>query len=334
MRSSFVIKCNSVIYYPDGFYLKPLTEELLSVIQYLDYPLDEATFLNLTELPAYIFDKNNEQSKYAYLRQKLHVDKLNPRLVQNIAEQRVKGMVLNDHIDYFDKCKDTSIAEYALEMCKNSSDTYLSSVAWRYLYNTLGAEYVANEILPIADEKLLLEISGACKDVSRERLRKSMEREYAKTPSIQLQAHLITYGSGLAIGDYVKKVTSDKKPPEGKEVHIDGPTAAISSICNPDFLPELEALLITTFDPEFEYNTWHGLRNSLTKAFVNCGIMAYEKTIDAIIRCRPSADVHEGNYRYCNYIIEEIKHARKSSFDIPKTFLETKEFLSEVQKYY
>lgn len=325
---------NSVIYYPDGFSLKPLTAELLFVIQYLDYPLDEATFLELTELPAYVFDKNNEQNKYIYLRQKLPVDKLNPRLIQNIAEQRVKGMVLKDHIDYFDKCKDTSIAEYALEMCKDSRDVYLRSIAWRYLYNTLGAEYVANKILPVADEELLLEISGACKDISKEKLCKSMEREYAKTPSLQLQAHLITYGSGIAIGDYVKKVTNDKKPPEGNGVHIDGPTAAISSIRNPDFLPELEALLTTTFDSEFEDNTWHGLRNSLTKAFVNCGTVAYEKTIDAILRCRPSADVHEENYQYCNYTIEEIKYARKSSFDMPKTLLETKEFLGEVRKYY
>ena len=325
---------NSVIYYPDGFSLKLLTAELLSVIQYLDYPLDEATFLELTELPAYIFDKNNEQSKYVYLRQKLPVDKLNLRLIRNVAEQRVKGMVLKDHIDYFDRCRDDSIAEYALEMCKDSSNTYLRSTAWRYLYNTLGAEYVASEILPIADVELLLEISGACKDISREKLRKSMEREYAKTPSIQLQAHLITYGSGRALDDYVKKVASDKKPPEGKGVHIDGPTAAISSIRNPDFLPELEALLTTTFDSEFEDNTWHGLRNSLTKAFVNCGTIAYANTIDAIMRCRPSPDVHEGNYRYCNYTIEEVEHARKSLLDVPATFLEAKTFLEDVKKYY
>ncbi len=323
---------NSVIYYPDGFSLKQLTAELLSVIQYLDYPLDEATFLDLTELPAYIFDKNNDGTKYVYLRQKLPADKLNLRLSQNVAEQRVKGMVLKDHIDYFDKCKDASIAEHALEMCKDSSDMYLRSIAWRYLYNTLGAEYVASEILPVADEELLLEISGACKDIPKEKLRKSMEREYEKTPSIQLQAHLITYGSSLALGDYVKKVTSGKKTPEGKGIHIDGPTAAISSIRNPEFLPELEALLATTFDPEFEDNTWHGLRNSLTKAFVNCGTVAYEKTIDAITRCRPSADIHEGNYRYCNYTIEEIEHARKSQLDVPATLLETKLFLEDMKK--
>jgi hypothetical protein len=324
---------NSVIYYADGFSLKPLTAELLSVIQYLDYPLDEAIFLDLTELPAYIFDKNNEWAKYVYLRQKLPADKLNLRLIQNVATQRVKGMVLKDHIDYFDRCKDASIAEYAFEMCKDSSDTYLRSIAWRYLYNTLGAEYVASEILPIADEELLIEISGACKDISREKLRKSMEREYEKTPSIQLQAHLITYGSSLALGDYVKKVTSDKKTPEGKSVHIDGPTAAISSIRNPEFLPQLEVLLMAAFDPEFEDNTWHGLRNSLTKAFVNCGTVAYENTIDTIQRCRPFADVHEGNYRYCNYTIAEIEHARKLLLDVPATLLETKTFLEDVKKH-
>lgn len=202
---------NSVIYHADGFTLKPLTAELLSVIQYLDYPLDEATFLDLTELPAYIFDKNKDETKYAYLRRNLPADKLNLRLSRNVTKQRVKDMALKDHIDYFDRCKDASIAEYALGMCKDSNDTYLRSIAWRYLYNTLGAEYVASEILPVADEKLLLEISDTCKDISREMLRKSMEREYEKTPSIQLQAHLITYGSSLALGDYVKKVMSSKK---------------------------------------------------------------------------------------------------------------------------
>lgn len=325
---------NSVIYYPDGFSLRPLTAELLSVIQYLDYPLDETTFLDLTELPAYIFDKNNERAKYVYLQQKLPTDKLNHRLTQNVATQRVKGMVLKDHIDYFDRCKNTSIAEYALVICKDLSDTYLRSTAWRYLYNTLDPEYVASAILPIADEELLLEIDGACKDISREKLREAMEREYEKTPSIQLQAHLITYGSSLALGDYVTKVTRDKKPPEGAGVHIDGPTVAISSIRDPVFLPQLEVLLTTAFDPEFEDNTWHGLRNSLTKAFVNCGTAEYEKTIDAIMRCRPSADVHEGNYRYCNYTIEEIEHARKSLLDVPATLLETKTFLEDVKMHY
>ena len=42
-------------------------------------------------------------------------------------------------------------------------------------------------------------------------LRKSMKRKYKKTPSIQLQEYLITYGNSLAIVDLVGKVTSNKK---------------------------------------------------------------------------------------------------------------------------
>lgn len=49
---------------------------------------------------------------------------------------------------------------------------------------------------------------------------------------------------------------------------------------------------------------------------------------------RPPADVNEGNYRYCNYAIEEIEHARKSSLDTPKTLSEAKAILGGVKKYY
>lgn len=325
---------NSVIYYPHGFSLKSLTAELLSVIQYLDYPLDEATLLDLTELPANIFDKNNEQAKYVYLQQRLSTEKLKLRLVRNVETQRVKSMVLKDHIEFFDSCKDSSLAEYALKMCNDQSDTYLRSIAWRYLYHTLGAEYVADEILPIAGEELLLEIDSACKDISKKKLCEAMECEYKKKPSMQLQAHLITFGSSIAINDYATKVSIDKHPPEGAGVHIDGPTAAISSISNPVFLPQLEVLLVTVFDPDFEDCSWRGLRDSLARAFVNCGTTAYGETLELLMKHRPPADVNEGNYRYCNYTIEEIEHARKSSLDTPKTLSEAKAILGGVKKYY
>lgn len=327
---------NNVKYYPDGLSIMPYTAELISVIRYLDYPLEEKTLLDLTELPAFIMNKNgnNEDDKYAYLQSKISIEKLKLRIVQNVASRRVKDIVLKDHITFFDKYNDASLAEFALEICKDQSDTYLRSTAWRYLYNTLGAEYVADEILPIADETLLIEIDSVCKDISREKLRDAMECEYKKNPSIGLQAHLIMFGSSIAISDYVAKVTNEKRPPEGTDVHTDGPTVAISFISNPVFLPTLEALLLTVLDPEFEDCTWHGLRSSLVKAFVNCGMSMYEETVKLLMKHRPSVDAHEENYRYCNYVIEEIEHARKSLLDVPKTLLETKRLLGEIKKHY
>lgn len=321
-----------ITYHEDSLSFSSLIPALLSVILYLDYPLDEATLLDLTELPYNFFENGNEQAKYLYLQDRLTIEKIKYRLINNVKTERVRLEVLRDHFDFFDSCKDPALAEYALKMCNNQVDTFLRSTSWRYLYNTLGAEYVANKILPIADEALLLEIASSCKDISEEKLSVAMEREYKKKPSILLQAHLITFGSDIAINDYIAKVSEDKQPPEGTGIHTDGPTAAIGSISNPVFLPQLETLLITVLDPNFIDCSWGGLRTSLTRAFTNCSMKAYEETIVSLIKHRPSADVNEINFRYCNYIIDGIEHARKSLLDTPKTLSEAIAFLDEVSR--
>ena len=71
----------------------------------------------------------------------------------------------------------------------------------------------------------------------------------------------------------------------------------------------------------------------LSDLHLRAEVEAY-KTSDRIKRLcskiRQAADIGENIL----FIIEEIKYARKSSFDMPKTLLETKEFLGEVRKYY
>jgi len=315
-----------------NFSLGVLIPELLSVIRFLDYPLDEATLLDLTELPAFIFDESNEKEKYIYLQSKISTEKLKIRMVQNVKAHQVKDLVLIDHINFFDSCRDSSLAEYAFMICKDPDDTCLRSTAWKYLYNTVGVEYITNELLPIADTELLVEIQHTCKDISKKKLCAAMEREYTKQPSVQLQAYLITYGSCHAIDDYVKKVSVDKCPPKGTGTLVDGPTGSIASISDPIFLLQLERLLIVVFDPEFRDNTWRGLRNSLAKAFVNCGTVAYEETIEILMKHRPSVDVNETNYRYCNSIIDDIEHARKMLKDTPLALSETRRILIDVKK--
>lgn len=324
---------NSVMYYPDGLSLRPLVPELLSLIQYLDYPLPEDTLLCLSELPAYIFDKDNDKTKYVYLMDKIPMEKLKARLIQNVDAMRVKNMVLKDHIEFFESQKDSALAEYALGICKEG-DTYLRYTAWRYLYYTLGAEYLSDEILPIADGDLLIEINGMCKDIPKDKLKEAMEREYNVTSSMQLQAHLITLGSEIAVKDYVSKVSAEKHPPEGKGINFDGPTAAISTLTDPSFLPWLEKLIVVVFAPDFIDCSWKTLRDSLSKALVNCSAAAYNETIELLIKYRPSADENETNFRFCNYTIEDIEHSRKMAFDAPNTFVETKKLLNDWKVYH
>ena len=88
------------------------------------------------------------------------------------------------------------------------------------------------------------------------------------------------------------------------------------------------------FDPQFADSAWRTLRDSLSKALVNCGINAYDETVRLLMKYCPSADENEANYRFCNYTIEEIEHARKISFDTAKSFLETKKILQELNNYF
>lgn len=323
---------NCVRYNGDSISFPPLTIELLRVVQYLDYPLCENTLLDLTELPACAFDSDNDKTKYNYLSSKLSHEKFRHRLIENVTTQRVKSFVLMDHIAFFERYNDASIAENALSICCEQSDSYLRSSALRYLFNTLGSEYIANNILPIADGELLVEIAACCKDISKEKLCKAMEREYKKNPFVQLQAHLITLGSNIAINDYVDKVTSDFRLPEGTGIHTDGPTTAIGTIHDSTFLPQLETLLVTILSPNFEDRAIGGLRNSLINAFVNCGQIAYDEAKATILIHRPTADENQNDYRYCNFLIEKMESVKKMSLDTPKALSEVKNILNKVKQ--
>ena len=320
----------NIVYKQNGLSYSSLAQKTLFLIRYLHYPLDESSLLKLTEVPDWIFDNDNRSVKYDYLRGMLQDDKLVQRLIQNVTEQRVQKDVLRDHFDCLASFKDSSLAGFALSVLKNDSDYFLRIAALSYLYVTLGAEYVADQVLPFANGELLLEISIHCKDISQNALRDAMEREYKKSPTLNLQTHLITYGSEMAVDDYVKQVMRDMFPPEKDKTLSDGPTAAISTLHDCKFLPQLESLLIVKMDSSFSDCTWHSLSNALITAFANCGINSKGVAIEIIEKHRPSANEDEKNYRYCNYVIEEIKRIARLQEDRAYSLADTKKILSTI----
>ena len=157
-----------------------------------------------------------------------------------------------------------------------------------------------------------------------------MEREYKKSPTLNLQTHLITYGSEMAVDDYVKQVMRDMFPPEKDKTLSDGPTAAISTLHDCKFLPQLESLLIVKMDSSFSDCTWHSLSNALITAFANCGINSKGVAIEIIEKHRPSANEDEKNYRYCNYVIEEIKRIARLQEDRAYSLADTKKICQQL----
>ena len=320
---------NPVKYYKNGFSIKSSIPHILSLVLYLDFPLSKNNLLCFSELPCHLFKDETDTDKYSYLTSKLSDSELKQRLIKNVATGKVKDMVLKEHIDYFDKIRDESLAEYALTICKEN-DSYTRYSAWQYLYHLFGAEYLETEVLPFADGEFLMEINSACKDINKERIMFFMEKQYEISPMVQLQAHLITLGREIALSDYVRHVTDNKNIPEGKGTHIDGPTQALRAICNPDFLCYLKDLLIFALEQHSADEDWNELTGVLSSALINCSKTQPEKTIAMINACCPSAEINENGFMYCNYIISDIQGLQISMLDKPMSLDEVQQIIKNL----
>ena len=303
--------------------------EILAVLKITDYTVEEDVLIDFTELPYFAFDNSKVSLKYNYLCSKLSVDKILNRLVQNVKEHKVKGMVLEDHLWLLGNHKDSRLEEIALNICKNTDDVSLRSSALDYLYKCDGVEGIVDEVLPFANENLLYEISFRCKDIPKERMREAMEREYKKEYSFRLQADLIKLGSTKALNDYVQKVSRDKRPFEDKFNRFDGPTEAIASIRNSEFLPQLKILLETVLDKAYTDSEYVNLKGSLTQALISCGSFAYLETTGIIKELQPSIEEDEDNFVYCNYILNGIETERKRVVDTVYDLKAVKKLLKE-----
>lgn len=251
------------------------------------------------------------------------------RIIQNVKSKSVQSTMLIEYFSFFDDNRDSRLSEEALKICKDTNDITLRRTTWQYLYNCYGSEYIECMILPFADENLLFEINFKCKNISKGKMREAMEREYIKEYSLRLQADLIKSGSTKALNDYVQKVSRDKRPVEDKFNRFDGPTEAIASIKNPEFLPQLKILLETVLDKAYTDNEYVNLKGSLTQALINCGGCAYQKTTRIIKELQPSIEEDEDNFVYCNYILNGIETERKRVVDKVYHFKAVKKLLNE-----
>ncbi|MBO5968061.1 MAG: metallophosphoesterase [Clostridia bacterium] len=319
---------NAIIYRKNGFNTKNLVPELIDAILHFKFELDEETMLQLTEIPSVLFNSQKESVKYEFIESRLPKERIKERLIENVRDGRVHDMVLKDHLDYFCDDRDPALKSFAVKICKETFEySSLRMSAWKYIYEVIGVEYFSSEVLPTANGDFLVEINGSCKDIPRDLMRVRMEEEYKKSPNNRLLAHLITLGSKKAIREYVKFIKKNKKPPEGDGMSVDGPTAAIECVNNPAYLPLLEKLLVCILNKKFVDISWRGLKNTLARAFVNCGKLEPNRAIRIVERHKPRITKNEADFRMCNYIVCDIKSNNRSANDAPVALKDAKTYL-------
>lgn len=322
---------NALHFENDRITFSSLTRSLVFLAVYLDCPLRIPELLQMTEFPASWFFHNDFTSKikYDYLGRKVPSVELNQRIAENLTSGQI-GFIFQDHIGY---CRDVR-CEYAVDtakdLCINTpGDDSIRYTALRYLYELLGHEYIETDVVPYADTPLLYTIATTYKDVSREVLRKAMEPQYTEKLSLGLQAVLITFNSSVAIKDYVSTVQKNHALPEGDTEYGRGPTAAISTISDPKYLPDLGELVEAVYDPAFQDRDFQGLRNGLMTAFINCSRQNAEETLAELNRHHPGLGSAERNVFFYNYTVEEILRTQRLDRDQPWPIEEVESFLRE-----
>lgn len=284
--------------------------------------------LQMTEFPAFCFSENDDTLKYAYLKSHLSEETLRQRIIENVNSGKVHATILREHIQYCGENGWEDIRTAAIKAAK--TDAIARTVAIEYLYNIFGTYCIQKDLLPEADQDMLLDIERLCLDFPKEQLRAAMEREFQTTPSLELMAHLLRLESKEALQEYILLAERDKAPPENDRNSLNGPTEAISTLQNPELLPLLEKLMEIALSPDFQDGNFCSLRSNLSHALIGCGDAALEKVITILHSHQGTMEENECAFRFCSYTMDSLRPKMRIRLDTPWSLCDVKRILKAI----
>lgn len=321
---------NVVRYDGESISIPLFTHALLFLAISLDCDLPQEAALHLTEIPEIFFDKDGKAVKYEYITKKISPEHLTAKVLEDLSMTHIGYSVLQDHIEYCGKVQSDGAVKTARRLCmEESSCDAICYVAFKYLYDRMGQEYIESEIIPNANGALLCHIATNYSNISRNVLKEAMEQRYHTSPAPTLQSILIAFGSQNALMQYAGIVCGTHALPE-EEPEFGGSTSAVASVCNPRFLPLLGNLFETALSPDFRDREFDGLLGSLTKAFLNCGKEDADATISEVKSHLSDKCKDEKRIRRCNYIIEEVLRIKCANSDVPLEIEEVERLIRKI----
>lgn len=319
---------NAVTYNDDLSLDSQFTAAVMFLTVYLDHVPEKAKLLQMTEVPASCFSTSDHTLKYAYLRSHLSEDTLRQRITENVNDGKICPTVLSDHLLYCAENGWEDIRTTAIKTAKTNA--FARSAAIMYLYKLFGAYCIQKDLLPYADQDMLLDIERLCPDFPREQLRAAMERAFQTTPSLELMEHLLILGSEAALREYIRLASRDKAPPENRQNPLGRPTAAISTLWNPELLPLLEKLMEIALSPDFQDGNVCSLRSSLSSALIGCGNAAPEKVMTILQSHQGTAEENEYAFRFSSYTMDSLRKKIRVKLDAPWKLCDVKRILKAI----
>lgn len=320
------------VHYRDSNIISVAYPYIFALTVYLEYVPDEKHLLKMIELPYFSFSfpgQERKEQKYAFLEAHVPQDVLQKYIVDDLNSRRVHDMVQEDHFDFCREHMCEEVREAAIEAALDHQNSELvQSSAIQYLYTVFGPRCIEKQILPNADGKLLIMVQRICTDISTEKLKTAMEREFQKAANNELMTRLIILESCVAIEAYINFTENEKRIPDGPRGYPDGPTGAIAQIRDHELLPYLEKLLTIAVKPGFQDGDFCSLYSSLDNAFVECGCLEPDSILRFLNGFKQSHSDNEKAFRFCSFAVDAIRHRTHSQHDAPMKIESVKEIIA------
>ena len=313
----------SVTYKEDGGWSIPGdVNRVLFFIQYFEIPLEHETLLDLLLFPAiYCLDRNNKLSlngndEMQFFENRLPKQDLETQVIFNIQNRQLSEPILERHLNY---CKSNGIVEavpLAITVCIGQYKDNTKRIALDYLCDCEDEENILKNVLPYADDTLLVQIAQRLsKSLDNRLINRLLVRTEEMQNSNTFLPYLITMQSKEGLELYYniaeeKNATPEYSGDDSKREVVSSTCATncIQFIRDVNMVPQLKKIAGLLFRAGFKDNEYSGLYNALCQAFSKIGaanpLAIVERELMDLMESQPDNIELRG---FCHGIIEDVK---------------------------
>lgn len=219
----------------------------------------------------------------------------------------------------------------AQKICHESGEGWEKRIAFEYLLELKGEDFIYQDILPQADDVLLKIIADSLYKnrniILENRLISENKLSADRTSYLTI---LIKMNSEFGLQTYYELASKEQAIPdysEGNNICII--TEAIGETDSPSLLPQIEKLVELEFKPGFKDKKDLGLYHSLSTALKKIASNNYFQ-VKELLQCLFEKSSQESEIRcFCSYLLKDIENQYYNEQDKPWLIDEVKRFIAE-----
>jgi len=299
---------------------------------YFDFKYEDAILLDMLLYPPTLFANNDEErfrSFPAYLVKNLSPQAIASRVEFNLRNMNLEGWAAESHLEYCNDFNLSSGIKLAEEIIKSADKKeYTKRIAFEYVLNLKGGQYVCDNFLPTSDNVLLPIFAEKLMPTRNAELEKCLVEGNEKSESGLLYLeYLIRMNSLFGLKRYYSIALESFSIPDystGRNICL--LTEAIKAVNDIHLLPQIVKLIKLQTSPGFKDVEAFGLSSALYSAVINIAEHNYDIVQENLSEILEKSPENQAAQAFCNSLLDEIKRQYYVRKDEPWQMREVREY--------